>query len=1099
MQFGFNTARAVRTTFLLSITAVLLQLSSFAQTSKGILAGTVTDTTGAVVVGAKVNARNVQTGAERSSSTGATGGYRMDAVEPGQYKISITASGFKTTTMENVDVKASVVTSVNADLAVGTVSDVVEITSGTTDLQTENGSLEHTISTVETEHVPVFNLNVISLALTQPGVIDVGSNSLSNGTGFSVNGSRPRANNFLLDGQDDNDNSIQGQALQPNNLNSVQEVVVLTNAYSAEFGRGGGSVTNVVTKGGTNQFHGSAWELYAGSGLNAVTAQDGLGGQTSATKPRSDTHTYGFTAGGPIWKNKLFAFGSAQWQRFYGNAAPATIRVPTANGVAALTAANTPNSNLLLQYFGSLRGQNSLSTVDIGPRNGCPAASLAANGDCLVETGLTQRTPPPQTNPDTQWTYRIDFVPRAADTISARYIHDRSSLTPDFFNFPTSLPGLDAQQGGPAENFGITWTHTISPTAVNEFRASEGRFDFQFAPADATLNNPLFKLPTINSITGTSFPLLGVNSGLPQGRGHTTYQFQDAYTLVKGIQTFKVGGDVARIIVRDAVPFNSRGTLTFGNSVGFSGLANFVDNFTGLSNGAALTFGNPTIRPKTFQEGFFFQDTIHAKPNLTVDLGLRYEFNNNPANVLPFPGINVQTEPSNTFPTPVRVREDGNNWGPRVGFSYTPRFWNHIFGEDKTVLRAGYGVFYDTLFTNITDNEAAASPNAVSGTLLGSTGRGLANATGLIGQVSPNLTPLGSVSSIDQNLKNPVTHQWNANIQRELPLSMVLTAAYVGTRAERLFANDELNPGTGIGLPRVNPNRGPITVRDNGGDSIYHGFDLKVDRRFKSGVLIRGAYTYSKLIDNVSEVFTLFGTQTSFPQNEFVGSNGHALDRGLSAYDRRHRFALTYVWDIRGWNSSSNFLTSGVSFLTRGWEIAGTSAFQTGAPANINSGFDQNGDLRSTNDRPSLGNPSAPFTSFGIDGRFVKGGTPGVIYDGQTFIANQVLTPVAANSVHFLVLPGLGNVGRNTFIQPGAINNNMAFSRRFRIPGRENQNLEFRSEFYNIFNHPNEGLGDSVSNTAGTDTLLADGVNFADNQQSRYGGRQIKLQLRYSF
>jgi len=1098
MQLRFNTAHSVRTTILVCFTALILPLLSFAQTSKGILAGIVTDTTGAIVVGATVNAKHVQTGAERSATTGPTGGYRMDAVEPGAYKITVTSSGFKTTTMDNVDVKASVVTSVNANLAIGTVTDVVEISSGTTDLQSESGSLEHSISTVETEHVPVFNLNVISLALTQPGVIDVGSNSLSNGTGFSVNGSRPRANNFLLDGQDDNDNSIQGQALQPNNLNSVQEVVVLTNAYSAEFGRGGGSVTNVVTKGGTNQFHGSAWELYAGSGLNAVAAENGLGGQTSRTKPRSDTHTYGFTAGGPVWKNKLFAFGSAQWQRFYGNAAPATIRVPTANGVAALTSANTPNSNLLLQYFGSLRGQNNLSTVDIGPRNGCPAASLAANGDCLVETGLTQRTPPAQTNPDTQWTYRIDFVPRAADSVSARYIHDRQSLAPDFFNFPASLPGLDAQQGGPAENFGITWTHTISPTAVNEFRASEGRFDFQFAPADATLNNPLFRLPTINSITGTNFPLLGVNSGLPQGRGHTTYQFQDAYTLVKGIQTFKVGGDVARIIVRDAVPFNSRGTLTFGSGGGFSGLANFVDNFTGLSNGANLTFGNPTIRPKVFQEGFYFQDTIHAKPNLTLDLGLRYEFNNNPANVLPFPAINVQAEPSNTFPTPVHVREDGNNWGPRVGFSYTPRFWNHIFGEDKTVLRAGYGVFYDTLFTNITDNEAAASPNAVSGTLLGTTGRGLPNATGLIGQVSPNLTPLASVSSIDQNLKNPVTHQWNFNIQRELPLSTVLTAAYVGTRAERLFANDELNPGTGIGLPRVNPNRGPITVRDNGGDSVYHGFDLKVDRRFKSGVLIRGAYTYSKLIDNVSEVFTLFGTQTSFPQNEFLGSNGRALDRGLSAYDRRHRFALTYVWDIRGWNSSSNFLTSAVSFLTRGWEIAGTSAFQTGAPANINSGFDQNGDRRSTNDRPSLGNPSAPFTSFGIDGSFIQG-TPGVIYDGQAFEANGVRTPVAANSVHFLVLPGLGNVGRNTFIQPGAINNNMAFSRTFRIPGRENQQLEFRSEFYNIFNHPNQGLGDAVSNTSGTDTLLADGANFADNQQSRYGGRQIKLQLRYSF
>jgi hypothetical protein len=1071
---------------------------SFAQTSKGTIAGSIRDNSGAVIVGAKVTATDVQTGTARSATTGSTGGYRMDAVEPGIYKVSVTATGFKTTTLDQIDVKGSIITSVNAELSVGTVSDTIEVNAGTTDLQTESGSLEHTIEAVETEHLPIFNLNVISLALTEPGVVDVGSNNISNGTGFSVNGSRPRANNFLLDGQDDNDNSIQGQALQPNNVNSVQEVVVLTNAYSAEFGRGGGSVTNVITKSGTNQFHGSAWELYQGSGLNAVTAQDGLGGQTSRTKPRSDTHTYGFTAGGPIWKNKLFAFGSSQWQRFYGNASPASIRVPTANGVAALQAANTPNTNLLLQYFGPLRGQNSLRTVDIGPRNGCPAASLAANGDCLVETGLTQRAVPPQQNPDTQWTYKIDFVPRASDTISARYVHDRSSLSPDFFNFPSSLPGLDAQQGGPAENFGLAWTHTISPTAVNEFRASEGRFDFQFAPTAATRNNPLFALPTITSIAGTSFPQLGVNSGLPQGRGHTTYQFQDAYTLVKGRQTFKVGGDVARLIVRDEVPFNSRGTLTFGSGGGFVGLGNFVDNFTGTSTGAALTFGNPTTRPKVFQEGFYFQDTIHAKSNLTVDLGLRYEFDNNPANSsVAFPAINIKTEPSNVFPgTPLRVREDGNNFGPRVGFSYTPHFWNGIFGQDKTVLRAGYGVFYDTLFTNITDNEAGASPNAVSGTLLGASGRGLANATGLIGQVSPNLTPLASVSSIDQNLKNPVTHQWNVNIERELPLSMVFTAAYVGNRGERLFANDELNPG--INGVRLNPNRGPITVRDNGGDSIYHGLDLKLDRRFKNGILVRGAYTYSKLIDNVSEVFTLFGSSTSFPQNEFIGSGGRQADRGLSLFDHRNRFVLTYVWDIRGWSSSSNLLTSAVGFLSRDWEFAGTSSFQTGAPGNIQSGFDQNGDLRTTNDRPFLGNLSAPFTSFGIDGSFIKG-TPGTIYDGQTFEAGNGLKPVAANTVHFLVLPGLGNSGRNTYIQPGAINNDMAFTRKFHLPGKENQLLEFRGEFFNIFNHVNRGLGDSISNTGGTDLVLADGANFADNSQTRYGGRQIKLELRYSF
>lgn len=1073
-----------------------------AQTSKGVIAGTVTDSTGAVIADANITVKNALTGETRTSSTTQVGSYRIEAVEPGTYAITVTANRFKTTTVDKVEVKASVVTTVNADLSVGVATETVVVEGKSNDIETENGQLGHSISSVEIQQVPVFNLNAISLVLTQPGVIDVGSNSFSNGTGFSVNGARPRANNFLIDGQDDNDNSIQGQALQPNNLQAVQEVAILTNAYSAEFGRGGGSVTNVISKSGTNQFHGSAWELYAGSGLNAIPAEAGLGGETQATKPRFDTHTFGFTAGGPIWKNKLFAFGSSQWQRFYGKASPASIRVPTAAGVAALQAAGTANANLLLQYFGALRGDPAQTprTVDIGVRAGCPAASLSATGTCLVQTGLTQRPAPPQLNPDTQWTVKIDFVPRAEDTISGRYIRDVSSLSPDFFNFPTSLPGLDPQQGGTAENMGLTWTHILSSRAVNEFRASYGHFDFQFGPTAQALSNPLFALATITSISGTGFPGLGISSALPQGRGHATYQFQDAYTLSKGRQTFKVGGDVARLIVKDAVPFNSRGTLSFGSGGGFSGLGNFVDNFTGASTGAALTFGNPVIRPVMLQEAFYFEDTVHVRPNLTLDMGLRYEFNNNPANNLPFPAVDVTKEPSSTFPVVVHAKEDGNNWGPRVGFAYTPRILTGLFGRDKTVLRGGYGIFYDTIFTNIIDNEAAGSPNAVSGTLLGAPGtRGLANATGLVGLVSPLLNPRSSVSTMASNLRNPMTHQWNFNIQRELPWNMTATAAYVGNRGIRLFANDELNPG--INGVRLNPARGPITVRDNAGDSIYHGMDLKLDRRFNKGLFLRAAYTYSKLIDSVSEVFSFASpgnNATSFPQSELITGGGRAAERGLSTFDRRHRFVFSYVYDIPGFTNSSNGFFSVLGYVTRGWQIAGTSAFQTGAPANITSGFDQNGDLRATNDRPSLGNASAPLTSWGVDGQFV-GGTPGTLYDGQAFEATGALNPVNANNVHFLVLPGLGNVGRNTFIMPGSISNSLAVTRRFKFPKLESHSLEFRAEAFNLFNHPNLGLGDSISGTTQTDTVLADGAAFLDNSQSIYGGRQVRLQIKYSF
>jgi hypothetical protein len=717
-----------------------------------------------------------------------------------------------------------------------------------------------------------------------------------------------------------------------------------------------------------------------------------------------------------------------------------------------------------------------------------------------VQTGLLVRPAPPQLNPNTQWTVKIDFTPRASDSISGRYIRNVGSLSPDFFNFPASLPGLDPQQGGTAENMGFTWTHVLSDHAVNEFRTSYGHFDFQFGPTPEAAKNPLFALPTINTISGSSFPILGINAALPQGRGHVTYQFQDAYTLTMGRHTFKAGGDVSRLIVKDEVPFNARGTLTFGSGGGFSGLGNFLDNFTGASSGAALTFGNPVIRPIMLQEAFYFEDTYHMKSNLTLDLGLRYEFNNNPANTLSFPAVDLSKEPSSTFPTVVRAKEDGNNWGPRVGFAYTPHVFGKLFGNEKTVLRGGYGIFYDTIFTNIIDNEAAGSPNAVSGTLLGAPAtRGLANATGLIGQVSPLLNPLSAVSTIASNLRNPMTHQWNFNVQRELPWDMSLNVAYVGNRGIRLLANDELNPG--INGVRENPLRGPITLRDNSGDSIYHGLDLKLDRRFRKGLLLRGAYTYSKLIDSVSEVFSFAspaGNATSFPQNELISVGGRSAERGLSTFDRRQRFVFSYVWDVPGVKNSSNGLFTALGYITNGWQIAGSSAFQTGAPANITSGFDQNGDLRATNDRPSVSNLSAPLTSWGVDGKFV-GGTPGTLYDGQAFESSGALNPVSANAVHFVVLPGIGNLGRNTFVMPGAMDNTMAVSRRFKIHGLENHALEFRAEAFNVFNHPNRGLGDAISGTPQTDTVLADGTAFLDNSQTVYGGRQVRFQVKYSF
>ena len=610
--------------FTLIAMVVLFAVSSFAQTSNGILAGTITDATGAVITGATATATSLDSGAVRTVTTGPTGAYRIDAISPGLYKLSISKQGFQTLTIDRIVVQASIVTPVDGKLAVGASTVEVTVQSTGAEINTSSAELSHNISNVEITALPFGTLNPIQLVLTQPGFTDGGNHTYANGMAFSVNGQSARNNNFLIDGQDNNDNSIQGQAFQPINAAAIAEVTTMTNSYAAEFGRGGSSVTNVIYKGGTNQYHGNAWELYQGSGLEAMTAQQGLAGLTSRDKPRYDQHTYGFAAGGPIIKNQLFAFGSSQWVKFYGNATPSTIHVPTAAGAALLQSLNLPNANLLLQYYGGLRASAVTQSLDLGAGRGS------------VGFGDFQRPVTAQQAPDLQWNTKVDYLMRQNDSFSFRYFHDRGSLVPDFFNFPQSLPGFDTLQGGPSENFGLSWTHTFNPNAVNEFRASWGHFDFQFLATPEAIANPLYLAPRI-TISGLSrAPLFGVSTALPQGRGHQTYQFQDGVSIVKGSHQFKFGFDIARLLVVDHIPFNFFGAETYASGGGFTGLGNFVDNFSGLGTAATKTFGSPLANPTAIQQAFYLQDGWKVKPNLTFTWGIRYEFQPNPENYLPY-------------------------------------------------------------------------------------------------------------------------------------------------------------------------------------------------------------------------------------------------------------------------------------------------------------------------------------------------------------------------------------------------------------------------------------------------------------------------------
>jgi outer membrane receptor protein involved in Fe transport len=1075
--------------------------SALAQTSNGTIVGTVTDKSGAVVPNAKIKGVSKDLGVERSAVADSVGSYRLENLPPGLYTVTVEAQGFSTLQMGNVLVKGSTEVTANAVLEVGSISSsvVVEASAGQ-ELQTQSGSLGSVVSNTAVENLPIFSLNPVELVLTEPGVQDGNGFSFSNGQGFSVNGTRPRANNFLIDGQDNNDNSINGQAFQTTNLGAIQEVTILLNSYSAEFGRGGGSVTNEIMKSGTNVFHGDAWWLNRNNSFAAISPQAALGGIT--TIPRDNENTFGFDFGGPIKHNKLFFFGTAQWDREYSSAGQfaSPITIPTAAGISTLQGLlPNPNVQLLIDSFGGLVAPTSNgSPIPLGPdSNGVDRGS--------VDVGTFTRGQGSVVSLNREWEVRLDYNPTQVDNLRGSYRRTDASFSPDFFNFSSNLPPYDTQQGGPAQAFTGEWDHTFSGKALNELRFSYSNIDFSFSPTAASASGPLASTPGI-TFEDSPLPNLGIPTGIPQFRGHKSYQFQEAVDYTLGRHTFKFGGDIDYLQVDDGVPFNSRGTITFfqstassdGTVPAYSDLANFIDNFTGPTGTIAINFGNSEVQPFVGVYAPYVQDSWRVTQNLTLNLGLRYEYWGTVGNILPYPSLDTQTYGRDlagaVFPFYLATKQQGdkNNFAPRFGFAYTPKFWTRIFGRDKTVIRGGYGMFYDGIFTNILDNTGSTVPNVTGGTLVAPSGsgqRGLANATGQLGAIIPAPNPNATVDTMSSHILNPLTHQWNLNIQRELPGEFVLSVAYVGTRGEHLFANQEYNfrdSNTGL---RLNPALGDVIVRDNAGDSFYHSGQLKLNRRFSHGLLLQGAYTYSKLIDDASEVFTTTGL-SSFAQNA-LNQKG---DYGLSAYDRRHRFVLSYVWELPYPHSTDNAGIKVLSQITRGWQWSGTATFQSGSPETISDGFDVSGDGRAS-DRPDLGSASAPFTSIGIDGtQLGLTSTPGTFFGPIQDCLNGEPTCVAqsASSFRFIIpASGYGNVGRNTFIGPGQMYYNTSVQRTFKF--LERQSIAFRVEFFNAFNHPN------LFTDGGVNSFNLLSSNFGNIASTVDGSRQIKFWLKYSF
>jgi outer membrane receptor protein involved in Fe transport len=1055
----------------------LLATPVFAQTSRGTISGTVTDAQGSVIVGARVLLTSKGTGVARSTITNSAGIYRFDAVDLSTYTLKIDQSGFKQFVSTDIAVEANRTATIDVALEVGVGETVVTVNASSDELLIKDAPIRGgSINSQNISQLPISGLEPISLARTLPGVVQaVGSSTFGNGgqnTQFSVNGQRPRGNNYLLDGTENNDISVGGNAQTFNITDAVQEVSVQTSNFGVEFGRGGGGVFNVITKSGTNQYHGTVYEQYRSQRFNSVSNTAKLNG---TPKSVFNENIFGFTAGGPIIKNKTFIFGG--WQKDpYRATTNFSYVVPTADTVARLRTLFPNNSrlNLYLDAVGDLRGVNNPINLALGldPVTNADRGSVSF---ASANIGLAQPSD------DIQWLTKVDHTLSEAHRLSFRYTYDSSKTSPSSVVFPGYIQDFK----GRSQNFLFNDTYTFTSTWTNEFRFGYSRIGFDFPISGKSV--PLAQTLPLISIPNISAP--GIATNIPQYRYANNWLIQETQSKISGRHTFRFGGEFLRQLARQRPPFNERGSLTYTNATGYSAFANFLDDFSGPSGTSNKNFGEPVYYPNLFRHSYFFQDTWKVTPGLTLTLGLRYENFGQPANgAFKFPAF-AGFDPA-LFTVPNKVEPDNNNFGPSIGLAWTPSYKSGLlgtlFGDGKTVWRGGFQISYDTFFNNLLSNIAADSPNTIATTFNGlGTGRGSTGFFTTLPTTARTPTILDQQTSVfDKNVRNPYTERWSLGFQRELPSKLLLDVSYVGTGSHKLFTSSDLNVRQ-LNGQRLFPAFGIRRIRASEGNAIYHALQVLLDRRFSNGFNVTSAYTWSRNIDSTSEVFA---TSNSVSPNTSVPTSqgGLALDRGLSDYHRAHRFTITYLWNIPG--PKNKYLKAPLA----GWTLTGITTFQSGTPYSIANGADRNNDGLA-NDRPDIGNPNAPINTRAV--------IVAATVCGSGFRNPDTLTCVTPADVRWVQgtgLPNAATVGRNTLFAKGVNNFDMNILKRFEVT--EKYKLEFRLEAFNFFNHPQF----TAVPSANVVTSVGPSTNglpsrFLNLDYTNSGTRTMRMQLKFLF
>ncbi len=1054
----------------------ILATMAFGQNT-GTVSGTVQDQSGAVVAGANVKAQNPATSATRETVSSTNGSYRLE-LPVGNYIINVEAAGFKKTVTNQFALSVNDSLTLDIKLEVGQLSEIVTVSDTPSAVNTETSVIGRTVDNKTLNDLPVLSgaagRNPLALAPLQAGVLPAGQVGP-----FSVNGQRAQSNNFLLDGGDSNDLAINvPDAVQGFSPDALQEFRILTNTYSADYGRNSGAIVALISKSGTNEYHGNLFHFFRNRVLNATPFFNNAAPNfVGLRKPQFNVNEFGGTIGGPLHlprfgeggrsiisgKDRTFFFFSyLGFRRRQGVSASST--VPNAAQRAIINAVGVPEARAILNLIPAANSGNTLFA----------SASNSLDRD--------------------QFSIRGDHKFSDANSMFVTFFNEDQTFTDPFAFGGGTVPGFGTSGVLRFTNFVASDFHTFSPRTVNEFRFSWHQRDTlsvvpqnRTSPADLGIvgvipDDPNAAGPPRIDITG--FTSIGNTIQGPQGRDDNTYQFVNNLSHNRGNHHFKFGGEYRTYYQNQVFDFINNGLYVFTGDLG--GNANPIPGLSGaltdFARGQALQYiqnsaGEP--RYETSSYNFFAQDDWKVTPYLTLNLGLRYELNTPLVDAQDRVNTFRAGQQSTVFPTAPRgmvfpgdagitrstYQTDKNDFSPRAGFA-----WD-VFKNGKVSLRGGYGLYYDIVISETTLQFLTAPPFAIQPFSVCTTfDNPFQNPTCSppipqpfpFTPVSPgtpfnfaNIFPIGMTIN-EPDFKTPYSHQYNLNVQWGFMKDYLLEAGYVGTTGVNLLTRRQINPAipgpgatTGNTTARRIQNRpflpttpfGGITNQETSANSNYNSLQVTVSKRFSDGLYFQNAYTWSHCIDNAS------GLRSNTRWND------PGADRGNCDQDIRHRNVLSYIYELPLYKDQRGFAGK----VLGGWQINGVTVLQTGTPFNITEPTDRSLSGAGS-DRPDFVGGEVQF--FDPRNTNTANGGPNRMFSGVgggtgTAATNPFFRRVGSGTTFALGAGRFGNFGRNVFHGPGDVIVDVSMIKRTRIG--ENKTIEFRAEAFNVLNRANFG------------------------------------------